>query len=262
MTHTTDALNLPPRVHRLAEMTWTEVRDLSRERLVAVLPLGAVEAHGPHLPLSTDPIIAEGMALAGAQRLAGHGVDCLLLPPLDYTAASFAAKFPGTISIRPETFTSLLIDIAQALEAQGIRWLALVNSHFDPAHLGSIYAAVRSIRENSGLGVIFPDVTRKPWALRLTDEFKSGACHAGCYEGSIVLARHPELVREEVRLALAENPKSLSVAIREGLADFDEAGGPDAYFGAPAEASASEGRETLRILGQILEESVLAALDE
>jgi len=105
-----------------------------------------------------------------------------------------------------------------------------------------------------------PDLTRKPWAARLTEEFRSGACHAGRFEGSIVLAERPDLVREPVQKALAPNPASLSTAIRAGARTFAEAGGPRAYFGAPAEATAEEGRATIETLGQILADAVREAL--
>jgi creatinine amidohydrolase/Fe(II)-dependent formamide hydrolase-like protein len=62
-------------VHVLATMTWTEVRALTAGRTVAILPTGAVEAHGPHLPLGTDIVIAEAMARAGAARLAARNFD-------------------------------------------------------------------------------------------------------------------------------------------------------------------------------------------
>ncbi len=245
---------------RLEESTWTEVHGLDRDRLVAILPVGAVEAHGPHLPLSTDRIIAAAMAEDGARRLAEHGWLPLLLPAVDYTAAGFAADFPGTLSLRPETVTALLTDIAAALAHHGLRYLALANAHFDPTHLQSLYDAVGRIRTETGLAVSFPDVTRKPWALRLTEEFKSGACHAGQYEGSIVLARRPDLVREAVRRELPANPASLSRAIWKGHKTFEEAGGPDAYFGDPAAATAEEGEATVAVLGAILEEAVLEML--
>ncbi len=108
--------------------------------------------------------------------------------------------------------------------------------------------------------VIFPDVSRKPWALRLSEEFRSGACHAGRYESSIVLAARPELVREAIRKALPPNARSLSTAIRSGMRTFEEAGGEAAYFGYPADARANEGADTIEVLGSILEEAVLAAL--
>ncbi len=77
--------------------------------------------------------------------------------------------------------------------------------------------------------------------------------------GSLVLAARPDLVRDEVRRALPPNPASLSDAIRAGRSSFEEAGGPQAYFGDPAAATADEGKETLKILGQILADAVLDA---
>jgi creatinine amidohydrolase len=248
-------------VLQLSEMTWKEVAALDRARAVALLPVGAVEAHGPHLPLATDGIIAEAMVLSGARRLAGRGLLPLVLPTLAYTAAPFAAAFPGTLSLRPETVTAVIADLARALSGAGLRLLAIANAHLDPAHLGSLYAAADTAR-GMGMAVAFPDLTRKPWALRLTPEFKSGACHAGCYEGSIVLAARPDLVREPLRRSLPPNPASLSAAIRAGKASFAEAGGPEAYFGDPAAATREEGEETIEVLGRILEEAVLDLMTE
>jgi creatinine amidohydrolase len=244
----------------LEEMNWNAVQGLAPERLVAILPIGAVEAHGPHLPLVTDGIISGAMARAGARRLQQGGWQALLLPAVDYTAAPFAASFPGTISLRPETETALILDIVRSFLAhRPVRCLALANSHLDPTHLGAVEAAVKTLREE-GLPVAFPNLTRKPWALRLTDEFKSGACHAGQYESSIILAERPELVDREQAWHLPPNPASLSDAIREGLGSFQEAGGPRAYFGDPAAATAEEGRRTVETLGEILEEAVLEVL--
>jgi len=248
--------------YRLAELTWTEVEALRVERPLAILPVGAVEAHGPHLPLGTDGIIAEAMAAAGARRLEEAGLTSLVLPPLDFVAAPFAAGFSGTICLEAETVSSLLVDVARSVARWGCRALALANAHLDPAHVASLRRAVVAIEAEELLPVAFPDVTRKPWALRLTEEFLSGACHAGQYEGSIVLAARPDLVRDEARLSLPPNPASLSVAIREGKRSFAEAGGPEAYFGDPAAASAAEGLSTIETLGEILAEAVLATLAE
>lgn len=243
-------------------MTWTEVAVLDRARIVALLPAGAVEAHGPHLPLSTDGVIAGAMAEAAARRLADRGLLPLLLPPLDYTAAPFAAAFPGTVSIRPETVTALVVDLARSLAGWGLRCLAIANAHLDPAHLAALHAAAAAARTEVGIAVAFPDLTRKPWALRLTEEFRSGACHAGRFEGSVVLAARPDLVRDAVRRELFPNPASLSAAIRAGQSSFAEAGGPQAYFGDPAAASREEGEETIETLGRILEEAVLAVFQD
>src|SRR3989454_8553287 len=171
------------------------------------------EAHGPHLPLATDVVIAEAMARAAAARLATRGYDALLLPPLAYTAAEFAARFPGTVSLRPATVTALLVDVARSLGQHGFRVVVVANAHLDPAHVAAIEAAVGQQRRDNGARIVFPDVTKRPWALRLTEEFRSGACHAGQYESSIVMAARPELVREAIRRSLPANPRALSTAI-------------------------------------------------
>jgi creatinine amidohydrolase len=244
----------------LAEMTWKAVEGLPADSLVAILPTGAVEAHGPHLPLVTDGVISEAMARSGARALHQDGWRVLLLPPLNYTAAPFAAEFSGTINIRPETETALIVDLVRSFTAQrSCRCLAIANSHLDPTHLGALEAAVATLRDD-GLTVAFPNLTRKPWALRLTDEFKSGACHAGQFESSIVLAERPEWVDRETAWRLPANGASLSQAIREGHGTFKAAGGPRAYFGNPAAATADEGRGTIEILGQILRDAVVEHL--
>lgn len=239
-----------------ADSTWTEIAALPGDRTVALLPVGAVEAHGPHLPLGTDGVIAVAMAEEAARRLARRGLTPRVLPGLDYTAAPFAAGFAGTVSVRPETVTALVVDIAEALAGRRIACLAIANAHLDPANLGALHAAVEAVRERGGPPVAFPDVTRRRWASRLGEEFASGACHAGRYEGSIVMAARPEAVRDTCRQGLAANPRSLSRAIRDGLSSFEAAGGPDAYFGDPAAATAEEGRERIAELGRILAEAV------
>ena len=241
-------------------MTWEEARDAAGPGSVAILPVGAIEAHGPHLPLETDVIIAQAMARTGAARLAARGLRVLVLPPLTYTSAGFARGFPGTLSLRPETVVATVVDIADSLRQHGYTVLAIANAHLDPDHLASIEAAVSQIRRGLRLRVAFPNLVIKPWALRLSDEFKSGACHAGQFETSIVLAERPDLVREATMAALPPNPASLSRAIREGKMEFEEAGGPRAYFGYPAQATAEEGRATIEALGAILDEAVQAEL--
>ena len=247
-------------VLRLAEVTWTEVAALGAEQLVAILPVGATEAHGPHLPLSTDDLIAGAMAEAGAERLSGRGFDVLILPPLSYTAASFARGFPGTVSVSPESVTALVRDIAGAVATQRADVLAIANAHLDPANLGCLHAAVESVRSSGTLLVAFPDITRRPWTERLSEEFRSGACHAGRYEGSVVRAVREDLFRSDVAARLAPNPVSLSRAIAEGRSSFEESDGPQAYFGDPAAATADEGERTIAELGAILEEAVLESL--
>jgi creatinine amidohydrolase len=247
-------------LHELSRLTWTEVRALAGPHAVAVLPVGAVEAHGPHLPLGTDLIIADAMARAGGDRLAARGLDVLILPGLAYTAAAFAAGFAGTLSAAPAGVTALVLDVAAGLARHGVPRLALANAHLDPAHRQSLRAAVESAARVSPSRIIFPDVASRAWAARLGEEFRSGACHAGRYETSIVLAVCADLVRDETRRGLPSNPVSLSDAIAAGRTTFEDAGGPAAYFGDPAAATAEEGRHRIDELGAILEEAVMESV--
>jgi creatinine amidohydrolase len=235
-------------------MTWEEVRDADRASAVAILPVGAVEAHGPHLPLGTDVIIAEAMAREAGEALAADDRTVFILPPLWYTAAGFAQGFSGTIGVDGDVVSGLVRDIASALLAQGIHTLAIANAHLDPANLMSLRSAAAAAPD--GLDVVFLDLTRRATAALLTQEFQTGACHAGRFEGSVVLAEAPALFRDEVAAGLEPNPASLSDAIRDGHKTFEEAGGPRAYFGWPAEATAEEGRRTVEVLGSLLAEAV------
>lgn len=259
MPHRTERVAVA--IRELGDLTFEQVRDLDRARTIAVLPVGAVEAHGPHLPLATDAIIAAAMARAGAEQLTARGWHALLLPALPYTAAPFAAAFAGTLSVSPAAVTALLADLALETSRHGFAALAVANAHLDPAHLAALEEAAAQAAARGARPLVCPDLTRRRWAERLTDEFRSGACHAGRYEGSVVMAERPELVREQVQAALPANPASLSEAIRAGLATFEAAGGPRAYFGWPAEATAAEGRATIAALGAILADAVIETLE-
>lgn len=247
---------------RLADMSWPQVDALDRDLAVPILPVGAIEAHGPHLPLGTDVIIAEAMAAAAAAQLQARGLSPVVLPTLAYTAAPFAASFAGTLSCTAATTTATLLSIAASLRQHGFRTLAIANAHFDPANVGALRDAVRACESNvAGLDIVFPDLTRRALAARLTEEFRSGACHAGQYEGSILLAVRPDLVQTDLAAGLPDNPASLPAAMRSGKSSFVDAGGPQAYFGFPARATADEGRRTIEVLGEILCEAVRAVRD-
>ena len=84
---------------RLAELTWPEARDAFAAGAVAILPVGATEAHGPHLPLDTDVRIAVGAADRTAARLAAEGTPALVLPPLAYGVSFVGTSFAGTLPV-------------------------------------------------------------------------------------------------------------------------------------------------------------------
>jgi creatinine amidohydrolase len=211
-----------------------------RSGAVHLLPLGSTEPHGPHAPLSTDTIISVGICRRAAERLRGE-VDVLVLPAVPYGITRYGADFPGAVSVGEETLRALVTDIAASFER-----VVLVNSHLEPEQ-------VWMLRD---LGLPLFDVTRRHVAERLTEEFRSGAGHAGRYETSLVLADHPDLVRMDRARTLAPKPIDMPAAIRAGQTSFVAMGMDQAYAGAPAEASAEEGEQTFEVLADMLVELI------
>lgn len=242
---------------RYDSLTWPEAGEVGRQGLIALLPVGSTEAHGPHLPLSTDVILAEGMAQGAASLLRAEGHTAWCLPSIAYGVTDCAADFSGTLTIGAATLASLLEDITASLEQQGARLLCLVNAHLEPAHR----KVLRGLTEREGsLPVVFPDKVRRQYVPRLGEEFQSGACHAGDYETSLVQALRPELVREDLRKELPDHPVSLGQALHEGKKTFREAGGDQAYFGWPARATPETGRRLITELADIVAGEVRAVL--
>jgi creatinine amidohydrolase len=219
-------------------MTYLELE--GRDGAVHLLPIGSTEPHGPHAPLATDTIISVGICRRAADRLLGE-LDVFVLPAVPYGVTRYGADFPGAVSISEETLRSLVTDIAANFER-----VVLVNSHLEPEQ-------VWLLRD---LGLPLFDVTRRAVAERLTEEFRSGAGHAGRYETSLVLADHPELVNKGRMGTLEPNPVDMPAAIRAGKTSFLAMGLDQAYAGAPAEATADEGEETFGVLAGMLVELI------
>jgi creatinine amidohydrolase len=240
----------------MSEMTWTEVQDAMKDRPVALIPVGAIEAHGPHLPLSSDTVIATAMAKRGAAKLKAHGISALVLPPVYFTVADFGADFPGTLSLPAEGAFSLLRDVCVAA-AQKFRAVALVNIHLEPSHMECLKRAVEEACK-TGASVCYADITRKRWADRLGAAFLQGD-HAGAWETSLMMAAAPAMVRERERISLPPMD-GLLPAIKKGAKTFTEAGGEDAYFGDPTAASAEDGEGYFDALAEVLSLSVMEHL--
>jgi creatinine amidohydrolase len=243
-------------------LTWKEAREAFNRGVVAILPVGSTEAHGPHLPLATDVIISEEMSRRAAEKLGSHGIEALVLPALVYSVTDFSSEFAGTISIKRETAAALIRDVCVSLYAQGVRLVAIANSHLEPEHIASIDDAINMVKNDIGRSVAFHDKRRRRWAETLTEEFRRGDCHAGSYETSLVMAARPELVREELRGGLERVPISIADKIREGARSFTEAGGTEAYFGDPRSASREEGEASYEALSDMIVASVREALAE
>jgi len=244
------------------DLTWKEASKALKRGVVAILPIGSTEAHGPHLPLATDVIISEEMSRRAAEKLNAQGVEAFVLPAIAYSVTDFSADFPGTISIRKETAAALIRDICVSLYEQGARLVAIANSHLEPEHVASINEAIEKVKQETGRAVAFPDKRKRRWAQKLTEEFRRGDCHAGSYETSLVMAARPELVREDIRQSLDRINISIAEKIKDGALTFNEAGGTEAYFGDPRAASREEGEATYEALSDMIVSSVMEALGE
>ncbi len=220
---------------RLGELTTAEVRALVAVPPTAVLvPVGSVEPHGPHLPLATDTLLSETAAMRACDALAAKGIRAVVAPSLGYGVTDFAEGFAGAVSVPAPVLTAMLRAIATSLLSDGWSRVCFVNSHLEPAHDAAVRAAVEGL---TGACVASP--LRRRWAKTLSEEFQRGACHAGRYETSLVLAAGGRVSDEHRTLPALSI--SLVDAIREGQSRFRDIGMERAYTGAPAEATREEG---------------------
>jgi creatinine amidohydrolase len=236
-------------VLRLEELTSPRLAEILARRPVGLWPVGAVEPHGPHAPLGTDTLIASGVCERAAGRL--HDPPCVVLPALPFGVTRYAASFAGAIGVSEATLRGVVRDVAAAADAQGFRQVVVVNCHFEPEQVQTLRAVCAQE------GVLYLDLIRRRAAARLTEEFRRGSCHAGRYETSLVLAGAPELVDQTRMRELPAVPVDMPAAMASGLNDFPAMGMPEAYCGAPAEASAEEGAATFETLTDMLVELVM-----
>src|SRR5262249_10301439 len=148
-------------------------------------------------------------------------------------------------------------EILRGIASHGLSSIGVVNHHLEPRQFRLVHKAVQAAAVNSGARIIALDHRRPPLSERLGEEFMRGGSHAGLYETSLMLAIAPGLVDESIRLRLPDLPVDLPAKIRAGATNFLECGGPEAYFGSPASASAAEGERILGILVEAAEQVLM-----
>ncbi len=197
---------MSPRTRRLAELRAPDLGDELTARSILVLPLGAIEQHGPHLPLNTDLVIAERCAEAVVAE-AGEALDLWLMEPLAYTKSNEHAGSPGTVWLGPETLLAVLDDIGRSVAATPARKLALLNGHGGNSSLLNV--ACRELRLQHGLETFLlhpslpPDQGGRGDAGHESPHRTVGSelgmgVHAGRAETSLMLHLRPELVRMDL----------------------------------------------------------------
>src|SRR5439155_24540756 len=176
--------------------------------------------------------------------------NALVLPAIGYWGTRYSAALRGAIGISVATMQALVTEVCAELRDDGFSRVIIVNSHFEPEHVAALRRAAESTH------AVLLDLTRRRNAERLTDEFRSGAAHAGRYETSLVLASSPQLVDTDRMRTLPALPVDMPAAIAGGKTDFIAMGMDEAYCGAPAESSAAEGEATLITLTTMLVELI------
>ena len=183
-------------IHYWQHLTSPELTDRVDQtggRALAVLALGAIEQHGPHLPLSTDLDIANGLLDRALARVADE-LEVLVLPPLALGASDEHAGFVGTLSLSARQMHRQLKRIGAAVAAAGIRRLVLVNAH--GGNIGWMGPAALTLRRKHGLLVVKASYMtfRAPDHLLGAEELRLGL-HGGQAETAMMLHLHPERVR-------------------------------------------------------------------
>ena len=180
--------------HLFREMTWPEVNECVRQRRVALVPVGAIEQHGPHLPIDVDNTFVEHICNQAALRAPGLLVS---LPPVHYGYNAHNMDFPGTIDIKMQHFVDYLCDIGESLAHQGFRRLIYVNGHGSNAPLCELVA--RKLTVTTEALVANCNHWQLAWDM-ITGLLEGGpyaADHACEWETSEYLALRPELVQRD-----------------------------------------------------------------
>ncbi len=240
-----------------SSLPWPKVKALADAGAIALLPVGSTEAHGPHLPLNVDVVIAEEVCRRVAARLDARSVQSITFPAVNYGLTEFADAFAGTVSLSEATARALVEGVLFGLVKHGFRRIGVFNHHLEPGHFKLVHDAAQRVREATGALISVPDHRKKPTGPRLGEEFVHGGSHAGYYETSLMLAAAPHLVDDVARRALPELAVDLPAKIKAGAKDFHQCGGHEAYFGNPAAATATEGNRLFEILAEVSETAVL-----
>jgi creatinine amidohydrolase len=232
------------------EMTWQDLAGADTARWIAVLPVAAVEQHGPHLPLGVDTFVAEAY-LERVRAMLPADLPVSFLPLQKFGQSDEHLSFPGTLTLTSATVIRAWSEIAESLNHAGVAKLVIVTSH--GGNLQAIELIARELRARLGMLVVTCAWHRfgYPEGLFSAEERHHGI-HAGAIETSLMLAARPETVRME----RAANAVPASVAMErefKWLRAYRPAGfgwmtqdlHPSGAVGDPTVASAEKGEAAL-----------------
>lgn len=189
----------------MVEMTWEECKNRIEKGAIVFLPVGIVEAHGPHLDLSADFYLATLNCQFLQQGLAEREIDALIAPPLYWGVSKDLETYPGTFSVRQETMKALIVDTLRYLRSWGVQHVFVQNAHGDEIHIQMIREAIKEVNELGGTKVFFM------WDLEIEidhnyvfPEERKGRYQPDYHAGSIETAQMATFFPEKVKSDIAE----------------------------------------------------------
>ncbi len=225
-----------------ARLTWEEARDLLSERRVAVLPIGAVEEHGPHMTLEVDTLAADALARRICEK-----TGAVLLPALPYGQVWSLSRFPGSLSLRTETLVAVLSDLADEVRRQGFGGLVIISGHL--GNLTAMKTVARAQYESSRFPVLYlfyPGLDEASRDVLERPKSHPGIVHADELETSLILALAPHAV--DMSRAVAEYPDfPIDFDVRARYWDDVCSSG---VFGDATVASVEKGQRMLEVVEQ------------
>lgn len=243
----------------MASMTWKEIEAEAILDSIILFPVGVIEEHGPHLTLAIDSLCSYLLCKYIKKELEKLHISSLISPPYYWGINNATAAFPGSFTVKKETFRNIIVDLLHCLHRWGFKKIFLINWHGDREHILTLVEAITGARKNFGINcyilltefeikrlkILYP----QPFLIKVKEVPANGDVvdiHAGSDEVSVILNYFPEHVNEE--LASKLEPTNLTkndIKIwNKGWNDTRNLI-PEGYFGNPNEFSREKGRKII-----------------
>lgn len=216
---------------KIEEMSTEEYEKELSSKPVVILPVGATEAHGPHLPLGTDSYQPEKVAEMLAER-----IDGLIAPALKYGHHGLTRNMVGTVDIRMQTLNDLIFDILSALVRDGVEQIVVLSGHAGNTHMAVLKEAARDVVEKHDVKIMVLTDYEIAWQYAEEQGFEREDGHGGLIETSRILSISPYMVKEERGQGRSIDPEYMILSSPEVLF-------PDGFVGPAYEATAELGTE-------------------
>lgn len=201
----------------MMDMTYRQVEEFARNNAAVLFPIGVIEEHGPHLPLCSDIAWSYAVAKRVKDKLAEKKTESVIAPPYFYGVNFCTGAFPGTFSLKPETFTQVLFEIFDNLKGFGFKEVYCFNYHGDAHHVNAILKAVQNANEKGDISVrlvfdamdlgLYGFTGEEDFLLVVDPQYPMSVfeklpdseegkldIHAGAYETGMLYSMYPQLV--------------------------------------------------------------------